>query len=217
MELMNQDLYSKVMENLGFMLEEDLVKEIATVGLFRRVKAGQTLMHVGDPFTHMPLVLAGAIKVMREDKDGNELLLYYLESGDTCAMSLSCCMGNKKSKVHTVAEEDSDLVMVPVEYLDRWLSKYQSWKAFIFESIRLRMDEFMETIDSIAFMRMDERLLKYLRDRVRVLGKTEIETTHQQIADDLHTSRVVVSRLIKQLEKLGQVKLGRNHIEVVDL
>ncbi|HEX2898579.1 MAG TPA: Crp/Fnr family transcriptional regulator [Bacteroidia bacterium] len=214
---MNQDLYSKVMENLGFMLEEDLVKEIATVGLFRRVKAGQTLMHVGDPFTHMPLVLAGAIKVMREDKDGNELLLYYLESGDTCAMSLSCCMGNKKSKVHTVAEEDSDLVMVPVEYLDRWLSKYQSWKAFIFESIRLRMDEFMETIDSIAFMRMDERLLKYLRDRVRVLGKTEIETTHQQIADDLHTSRVVVSRLIKQLEKLGQVKLGRNHIEVVDL
>ncbi len=215
--MMNPELFGKVDESLGFMLEEDLIKEIATVGQMRRVKLGQTLMHVGDPFTHMPLMLEGAIKVMREDKEGNELLLYYLESGDTCAMSLSCCMGNKKSKVHAVAEEDSLLVMIPVEYLDRWITKYQSWKAYIFESIRLRMDEFMETIDSIAFMRMDERLLKYLRDRVRVLGKTEIETTHQQIADDLHTSRVVVSRLIKQLENLGQVKLGRNHIEVVDL
>lgn len=214
---MNEDLYEKVNDNLGFMLEPELVKEIATVGQLRRVKAGHTLMQVGEPFTHMPLMLEGAIKIMREDKEGNELLLYYLESGDTCAMSMSCCMGNKKSKVHAIAEEDSILAMVPVEYLDRWICKYQSWRAFIFESIRIRMDEFVETIDSIAFMRMDERQLKYLRDRVRVLGKTEIETTHQQIADDLHTSRVVVSRLIKQLENQGQVKLGRNHLEVVDL
>lgn len=212
---MNEALYSKVRERLGFMLEDGLMVEMATAGRLRQVKAGQTLLHVGDAFTHMPMVLEGAIKVMREDKEGNELLLYYLESGDTYAMSLSCCMGNKKSKVHAVAEEDSILVMVPVDYLDRWLGKYESWKAFIFESIRLRMDEFMETIDSIAFMRMDERLLKYLRDRVRVLGKTEIETTHQQIADDLHTSRVVVSRLIKQLEKRGAVRLGRNCVEVV--
>lgn len=214
---MNQETYGKIEEHLGFMLEEDLMKEIATVGVLRKVKQGQTLMNMGDAFTHMPLMLDGALKIMREDKEGNELLLYYLESGDTCAMSMSCCMGNKKSKVHAVAEEDSELVMVPVEYLDRWLCKYQSWKAFIFESIRLRMDEFVETIDSLAFMRMDERLLKYLRDRVRVLGKTEIETTHQQIADDLHTSRVVVSRLIKQLENEGKVKLGRNHLEVMEL
>ncbi len=214
---MNQELYEKVQERLGFMLEEPLIEEIATVGQLRRVKQGLTLMQIGEVFTHMPLLLDGAIKIMREDKEGNELLLYYLESGDTCAMSMSCCMGNKKSKVHAVAEEDSVLVMVPIANLDAWLCKYQSWKSYIFESIRLRMDEFMETIDSIAFMRMDERLLKYLRDRVRVLGKTEIETTHQQIADDLHTSRVVVSRLIKQLENEGKVKLGRNHLEVVDL
>ncbi len=214
---MNQELFEKLEDTVGFMLEDDLVKEIATVGQLRKAKLGQTLMHVGDPFTHMPLLLEGAIKIMREDKEGNELLLYYLESGDTCAMSLSCCMGNKKSKIHAVAEEDSVLVMIPVAYLDTWMSQYQSWKAFIFESIRLRMDEFLETIDSLAFMRMDERLLKYLKDRVRVTGSTEIETTHQQIADDLHTSRVVVSRLIKQLEHEGKVKLGRNHLEVMEV
>jgi CRP/FNR family transcriptional regulator, anaerobic regulatory protein len=212
---MNQELHTKVEEAVGFMLEKELVQEIATVGLLRKAKAGQTLMHIGDPFTHMPILLQGAIKIMREDKEGNELLLYYLERGDTCTMSLSCCMGNKKSKIHAIAEEDSELVMIPVAYLDAWLCSYQSWKAFVFEAIRLRMDEFLETIDSIAFMSMDERLLKYLHDRVRVLGKPEIETTHQQIADDLHTSRVVVSRLIKQLEHNGRVKLGRNHIEVV--
>ncbi len=214
---MNQELFDKLNETIGFMLEEELVREIATIGQLRSAKAGQTLMHIGAPFTHMPILLTGAIKIMREDQAGNELLLYYLESGDTCAMSLSCCMGNKKSKVHAVAEEDSVLVMIPIEYLDRWIGQYQTWKAFIFESIRLRMDEFLETIDSLAFMRMDERLTKYLKDRVRVLGKTEIETTHQQIADDLHTSRVVVSRLIKQLENEGKVKLGRNHIEVMEV
>lgn len=212
---MNQELWAKIDETVGFMLEKELVTEIATVGQLRIAKAGQSLMHIGDPFTHMPILLSGAIKIMREDKEGNELLLYYLERGDTCAMSFTCCINHKKSKVHAVAEEDSELVMIPVAYLDAWMSKYQSWKAYIFESIRLRMDEFLETIDSLAFMRMDERLLKYLHDRVRVLGRTEIDTTHQQIADDLHTSRVVVSRLIKQLEHDGKVKLGRNHIDVL--
>jgi CRP/FNR family transcriptional regulator len=214
---MNQELFAKVDEAFGFMFEPELVNEIATVGLLRKAREGQILMDIGDAFTHMPLLLQGAIKILREDKEGNELLLYYLESGDTCAMSLSCCMGLKKSKVRAIAEEDSELVMIPVEFLDRWIIKYVSWKAFIFESIRVRMDELIETIDGIAFMRMDERLLKYLRDRVRVLGKTEIETTHQEIANDLHTSRVVVSRLIKQLENEGMVKLGRNHIEVISL
>jgi CRP/FNR family transcriptional regulator, anaerobic regulatory protein len=214
---MNQELFEKVDEHFGFMFEDGLVKDIATVGQLRRVREGQTLMDVGDAFTHMPLVIEGAIKILREDKDGNELLLYYLEGGDTCAMSLSCCMGQKKSKIRAIAEEDSLLVMVPVEYLDRWITQYQSWKAYIFESIRVRMDEFIESIDSLAFMQMDERLLKYLRDRVRVIGSPEITTTHQQIANDLHTSRVVISRLIKQLETAGKVKLGRNHLEVLEL
>ena len=214
---MNQELFEKVDESFGFMFESGLVNEIATVGLLRKAKEGQMLMDIGDGFTHMPLLLDGAIKIMREDKEGNELLLYYLESGDTCAMSLSCCMGLKKSKVRAVAEEDSILVMIPVAFLDSWICKYQSWKAYIFDSIRIRMDELVETIDGVAFMRMDERLLKYLRDRVRVLGKTIIETTHKDIANDLHTSRVVVSRLIKQLENEGIVKLGRNHIEVLSL
>lgn len=214
---MNQELFEKVDEHFGFMFEEALIKDIASVGQLRKAREGQILMDIGDGFTHMPLLMEGAIKILREDKEGNELLLYYLESGDTCAMSLSCCMGLKKSKVRAIAEEDSLLVMIPVANLDAWITKHQSWKAYIFESIRVRMDELIETIDSIAFMRMDERLLKYLRDRVRVLGKTEIETTHKEIASDLHTSRVVISRLIKQLENEGIVRLGRNHIEVLSL
>lgn len=214
---MNQELYDRIDEAMGFLLEPALVREMAEVGQLRKARPGMTLMHLGDAFTHMPVILDGTVKVMRQGADGNEMLLYYLERGDTCAMSLSCCMGNKKSKVHAVAEEDTLIVMIPVAYLDAWICKYQTWKAYIFDAVRLRMDEFLETIDGVAFMRLDERLLKYLRDRARVLGSAELHITHQAIADDLHTARVVVSRLLKQLEIDGKVILGRNHVEVKEL
>ena len=207
----------KLNDAYGFMFQEELMQEISQIGTHRRLKEGDLVMDIGQAITHMPLLLDGAIKIMREDSDGDELLLYYLERGDTCAMSFSCCMGAKKSRIRAIAEEDSELIMIPVEYMDRWLGKYATWKSYVFQSIDARMDEFLESIDSIAFLRMDERLLKYLRDKVMVTGSMGIRTTHQEIATDLHTSRVVVSRLLKQLENKGIISLSRNWIELLTM
>lgn len=205
-----------VVQNYGYIFEPELIDEIVQYGELVEVSAGDIFMDLGQKITHMPLLLSGSVKVMREDASGNELLLYFLERGDTCTMSLSCCIGNKLSEIRAIAEEDTLLIMIPVERMDQWLQSYRSWRNFIFDSYQIRLNELMETVDSIAFMNMDARLEKYLHDRVKLLGSTTISSTHQQIATDMNTSRVVVSRLLKQLEKRGQIKLGRNKIEVLD-
>jgi CRP/FNR family transcriptional regulator len=207
----------KLQEAYGFVFEEELIREIIRVGKFQKSREGSILMDLGQRLTHMPLLISGAVKILREDANGDELLLYYLERGDTCAMSFSCCMGAKKSRIRAVVEEDSELIMIPIEYMDRWLGEFPTWKAYVFQSIDARMEEFLESIDSIAFMRMDERLLKYLRDKVMVTGSMEIRTTHQEIASDLHTSRVVISRLLKQLENEGILTLARNRLTLLTL
>lgn len=203
-------------KNYGFIFDPELVDEIARYGEIISVPAGEIFMDLGQKITHMPLLISGSVKVMREDASGNELLLYFLERGDTCTMSLSCCMGDKVSEIRAIAEDDATLIMIPVEKMDEWLQRYRSWRNYIFDSYQVRLNELMETLDSIAFMKMDERLHKYLHDRVKLSGSTTVSGTHQQIASDMNTSRVVVSRLLKQLEKKGQIKLGRNKIEVLD-
>lgn len=165
----------------------------------------------------MPLLLEGAIKIMREDKDGDELLLYFLERGDTCAMTLSCCLGQTKSEIRAVAERDTTLIMVPIEKMEEWTSKYKSWRNFVFESYHARLTEMLDTIDTIAFLNMDQRLMKYLQDKAKINQHEIVNNTHQEIAYDLHTSRVVISRLLKKLELEGKIKLQRNSIEVLNL
>ena len=157
------------------------------------------------------------LKVVREDKEGNELLLYYLSGGDTCASTLSCCISTAVSEVRATAVDDVTLIMVPIKCMDEWLRKYSSWRNFIMLSYRTRFEELLQTIDSIAFMKMDERLEKYLLQRKSENNLSFFTITHQEIADDLHTSREVISRLLKQLEKLGRIKLSRNKIEIISL
>jgi CRP/FNR family transcriptional regulator len=163
----------------------------------------------------MPLLVSGVVKVLRQDKEGDELLLYFLEKGDTCAMTMSCCMGHTKSEIRAIAETDTTLIMVPIQKMEAWTSKYKTWREFVFESYHNRLMEVLETIDSIAFHNMDERLLKYLKEKVKVTQSNSIQNTHQQIAYDLNTSRVVVSRLLKKLEKMKVVELSRNSIKVI--
>ena len=213
----NEEAIELLQEQYGFLFEDKLLKRIQEVGQFAIVPEGHALMEIGQYIVSMPLLLEGAVKIMREDKEGRELLLYYLEHGDTCMMSMSCCMGQKKSKIKAVAEENSKLILIPVEYMDKWLGEFSTWKSFIFDSYQSRMDEFLETIDGIAFMKMDERLIKYLSDKAKVTHRMTIENTHQQIADDLHTSRVVISRLLKQLERKGKITLSRNKIELMEI
>lgn len=165
----------------------------------------------------MPLLIDGVIKVMREDEDGFELMLYYLEKGETCAMTLSCCTGSAVSEIRAIAETESRLLMIPIEKMEEWLGKYKSWRNFIFDSYHQRLMEMVSTIDTIAFKKMDERLLEYLRNKSKHYNDSEIKVTHQDIAFDLHTSRVVISRLLKRLEKTNRIKLNRNSIKLIDI
>jgi len=201
----------------GHIFENELLEEINQVGTFKEIPEGYKLIEIGEYIKSMPLLISGAIKVLREDDEGDELLLYFLERGDTCAMTLSCCLGQTKSEIRAVAELDTKLVMIPIRKMEEWTGKYRSWRNFVFESYHNRLMEMLEAIDSIAFLKMDERLLKYLKDKVHITHDNTVRTTHQEIAYELHTSRVVISRLLKNLEKMGKIKLNRNNIEVISL
>lgn len=204
-------------EAYGFLFEKELIDEIAEVGTFKEVAAGDRIMDIGNYVSSMPLLLQGAIKILREDSEGNELLLYFLERGDTCAMTLSCCLGQTKSEIRAVAETDASLIMIPINKMEEWTAKYKSWRNFVFESYHTRLSEMLDTIDTIAFLNMDERLMRYLRDKAKINGDENVQSTHQQIAYDIHTSRVVISRLLKKLEIEGKISLQRNQIKVLDL
>ena len=199
----------------SYIFEEALLDEIAKVAIYKEFKADDYLIEIGDYIKTMPLLLTGAIKILREDENGDELLLYFLERGDTCAMTLTCCMGQSKSRIRAIAETDGAMLMIPVEKMEEWLTKYKTWRNFVFDSYNVRLNEMLEAIDTLAFMNLDERLYKYLTDKAKVIGDTEIKNTHQEIAYEMHTSKVVISRLLKALELKGKIKLHRNKIEIL--
>lgn len=210
-------MIQELKNNYGHLFEDALLNEINQVGTFKEIPAGFKMMEIGDYVKAMPLLVSGAIKILREDTDGDELLLYFLEKGDTCALTLTCCVAQTKSKIRAIAETDSKLIMIPIQQMEEWSEKYKSWRHFVFESYNNRLNEMLETIDSIAFLKMDERLLKYLAEKVRISKNNTIHKTHQEIAYELHTSRVVISRLLKKLETLGKIELNRNAILIKDI
>ncbi|RAJ16403.1 Crp/Fnr family transcriptional regulator [Olleya aquimaris] len=210
-------MYQELQQHYGYLFEDELLQEINNVGTYRDIPEGLKLIEIGDYIKSMPLLVSGAIKILREDDEGDELILYFIEQGDTCAMTLSCCLGNSKSEIRAVAETDTKLIMIPVSKMEEWLGKYKSWQQFVLQSYHNRMTELLEAIDTIAFLKMDERLFKYLKDKAMVNHNDLIHVTHQEIARDLHTSRVVISRLLKTLEIDGKIELHRNNIKVIDL
>lgn len=210
-------MIQKLKDNYGYLFEEEFLSEINKIGFFKEIPEGEKLIEIGAYIKFMPLLISGAIKILREDEHGDELVLYFIEKGDTCAMTLSCCLGQKKSEIRAVAETDVTLIMIPVEYMSLWMSKYKSWQNFILQSYQERMTELLEAIDTIAFLKMDERIFKYLKDKAMINHNEEIYVTHQQVANDMHTSRVVVSRILKALEKENKIKINRNRITLLDL
>jgi CRP/FNR family transcriptional regulator len=211
------EIENKLTTNFGYLFEEDLIAEIQELGVPKEFKEDSNIIEVGDYIKSMPLLVSGAIKILREDENGEELVLYYLEKGDTCAMTLSCCMGQTKSKIRAVAETNVELVMLPKEKMAEWLGKYKTWQAYILQTYHSRMDELLEALDTIAFLKMDERLFKYLKDKAMVTHNDLLNVTHKQISEDLHTSRVVISRLLKKLENENKIELFRNSIKVLEL
>lgn len=196
-------------------LETKLITEIKTIGRLRKVAAGQVVASAKATNTEIPLVLSGLLKVIRQDEHGSEIFLYYLENGETCAMSITCCIEKKTTAYKIIAEENTSLWMIPVTYLDIWMTKYPSFRIFVMSAYQLRFEELLTAIDSIAFHKMDERLYRYLLDTKQATGSFEINKTHEQIARELNTSRVVISRLVKQLENEGKVEQHRNRIEIL--
>ena len=203
-------------ESLYF-FEPDLLAEIADLGVVKQFQRETVIMEIGTHIKSVPLILSGSIKVVREDDRGHELVLYYLEKGDTCAVTLSCCLRGQQSGIRAIAETDVSLVFIPLEKMEAWVVKYKSWRTFVFESYELRMQEMMETIDALAFLKLDERLIKYLKEKAIAIKETLLPITHQDIAHEMGTSRVVISRILKKLERDEKVKLHRNKVELLVL
>lgn len=208
-------LNSELQQNYGSFFQPELLKEINEIAIQKEVKAGEELIKYNDYIRSMPLILKGSIKILREDENGDELLLYFLEKGDTCAMTLACCLGDKKSEIKAIAEIDSTLLMIPIQKMEEWSSKYKSWRNFVFDSYHHRLMEVLQSIDNIAFSKLDSRLIKYLEHKKEVFNSNYIEITHQDIASDLNSSRVVISRLLKKLENQKKIELYRNAIKLI--
>ena len=205
----------ELLQPFSYLFDDEILQNISEVSKLIEFQKHDIIIDIGQELNFVPLLIMGNIKVLREDSNGDELLLYVLESGDTCAMSLTCCMSRSSSKIRAIADTDVKVIMIPIAQMRQWFNTNESWRNFILQSYQIRFDEMLETIDTLAFMKMDQRLFKYLTDKVKLASSTRLEITHLEIAEDLHTSRVVISRLLKQLEKENKIKLARNSITVL--
>ncbi len=209
-------MQEKLLERYEYVFEKELLDEISTVGQFRKINKDVPMIDIGDKLTHIPLILEGAVRIMGEDDKENEILLYYLEIGDSCSMTMTCCMEGKKSNIRALTEKDTELIMIPIIKMEEWIIKYRTWRAFVFQSYDSRMKEMLSAIDALAFHNLEERLYKYLRDKAMVTHSPELEITHYQIANDLNTSRVVVSRLIRKLVLDHKIEANRNQVKILE-
>jgi CRP/FNR family transcriptional regulator len=195
--------------------EPGLLAELEAKSMLMKVSGGETIMRIGSPVRAVPLVISGIVKVSRVNEEGQEILLYYVRKGETCAMSFTCWMTSKVSSIEGVAEEDSVLLAVPGKVVDEWLLKYPTWKTFVMTTILDGFTVVIKSIDDIAFKKMDDRLIIYLKEKSKATGSSLINLTHQQIGDELGTNRVVVSRLLKKLENDNKLLLYRNQIKLL--
>ncbi|MFZ9386763.1 MAG: Crp/Fnr family transcriptional regulator [Chitinophagaceae bacterium] len=194
--------------------EPDLIEVIEKEAVQRTFLAGEVIMRTGQFIKSTALILEGRIKIYRENPEGGEFLMYYLGPGQACALTMICAVQSKTSEIMAKAEEDTEVLMIPIQLMDDLMNKYKSWYQFVIQTYRARFDELLSVIDNIAFRNMDERLEFYLKRNAASSGKKVIETSHQQIADDLNSSREVISRLLKKMEQRNLLKLHRNLIEL---
>lgn len=198
-------------------ISSELIDAIDEVSVIKEFNADDILIDSGGYIKSIPLMISGLVKIIKEDEDGNELLMYYLAPGQTCTVSLTCCMSQRKSEIKAIVEEPSKMMLIPIRYMDEWMAQYKDWKNFVMNNYRSRFEELFQTIDCIAFHKLDERLVTYLKTKAKAKDTLVLKATHQDIAYDLNSSREVISRLLKQLEKEGRISLGRNKIDLSNL
>jgi CRP/FNR family transcriptional regulator len=195
--------------------EPELLDEIERNHMVMESKAGDVMINPGQPIRAVPLVISGTFKVSRVNEEGQELLLYYVREGESCAMTFTCCMMHHFSAIKATCEEDSVLLCVPAQMMDEWTTKFQTWKRFVLMIILNRFTELIKSIDEVAFKKLDDRLAHYLKEKSSLTGSSVLNLSHQQIADDLGTNRVVVSRLLKKLEIDKKLLLYRSQIKLL--
>lgn len=205
----------EVLQKFDLVFEKELIQELEEKAHEVSVYSGTVILDYGEIVRSMPIVSKGIIKVYRINEDGDEILLYYVNSNESCAMTFTCCMEQFPSEIKAVAETDVEMLNIPITVMDEWLRKYSTWKSFVMNTIRNRFNEMLHTIDQIAFNKLDERLINYLKNRSDATESSLINVSHEEIAKDLATSRVVISRLLKKLENDKKLLLYRNQVKLL--
>lgn len=194
--------------------DERLKQAVDREAVRKHLKAGEVLMTVGETITHIPIVVSGSLRILAQNDRGEERFLYHIMPGESCAMSLSCCTGHQPSPVVAVVEEDAELLMIPARFMEEWMA-YPEWRRYVSDTQNQRFNELLETIEVVAFSRLDEQLWKYLVKRAQATGEHTLKVTHQDVAQELNSPREVITRLLHQLVQRGKVKLSRGSITLL--
>ena len=195
--------------------QSDLVREIEESGNLKHFSAGETIVNMDSYIKNIPVVISGSIKVIRTEEDGREILLYYLTPGESCIVSILSGMKNETSKIKAIVEEDADIMLIPADKAKEWVKKYPDWTEFIFDLYQKRFEELLDVVNSVAFQKIDARLLHLIKQKTQLYNSKEISVTHQQLADELGITREATSRVLKQMEKDQILILSRNKIALL--
>ncbi len=212
--MLSQEL---VRETFSFIRNPELIQKIAEHGSLLEFENDDIILDQGMPISHVPVVVSGSIRVIRSDEEGHEILLYYLTSGDSCASSMNGGFGKSYSEIQAIAEGPTTVIGIPPQYVNDWIQEYEEWKNLVIGTFQRRFDDLLHSLESVAFNQLDERLIEYLENRSELTGSSILKTSHAEIASQLNSSREVISRLLKQLERMGKLKLSRNSIELIEL
>ncbi len=195
--------------------DPDFLREINTGKEIKHFVAGSVILNIDAYINFIPLVLSGSIKVIRTDDENKEILLYYLTPGESCISSILAGFTQGTSKVKVIVEEDADILMISLKDAKQWLRKYPEWTDFIFSLYQRRFEDLLEVVNAVAFQKVDARILHLLNQKAQLYKSKELAVTHQQIADELGISREAASRVLKQIESNGTIKLSRNKITLL--
>lgn len=206
---------ANTIDNNNLSLSTQMKDKLYEMGTIKLYKEGEIIMNENSYIRAIPIVLTGSIRVMRVDEEGREILLYYIRPGESCIMSFLGGIHSETSKVKAVAEEDVEILFIPIEKAGMLIKDNSEWLDYIFRLYHKRFEELLSVVNEVAFKKMDDRILHFLKEKQKLIGSNEIAITHQELSEELGTSRVVVSRLLKQMEGEGMVKLGRNKILLV--
>ncbi|MFC5284124.1 Crp/Fnr family transcriptional regulator [Pedobacter alpinus] len=204
-----------IKEQFSPLFEPELLTELQSKAQYLKAKEGDIIIDIGQTVRVIPIVLSGTLKISRIDENGHELLLYYVSAKESCAMSFTCCMQQFPSEVKAQAEDDVEFLAIPIATMDEWMMKYATWKSFVMTTIRTRFNELLKSIDQLAFQKLDERLIHYLKEKSKATGSSLINLSHEQIANEMASSREVISRLLKKLENDNKLLLYRHQIKLL--